>query len=1070
MNTRLKKILKFSAYSFLGLFSLFLLAAVAIPFLFKDKILEQAKVYINEQVNAQVEFQDLNLSLFKGFPYISAELVGLDIRGKDAFDGMQLAKIQSFALYINPWSLLKGDYTVSSIAVDEAKFYVKVLKNGQANYDIMKPSEDTTSTSPESNESSNFQVKLSSYSISNTDIVYDDASMALHLEIQKLNHEGSGNFSASQFQLYTNTTIEALSLSYALVPYFNRNRIEAQLNFDIDLDAFRIKLLDNQLKINALQLLAEGEFAMPNEDIDMDLKLSAPSAAFSQVLSLVPGAYSKSFAGVQTEGNFQLAAFAKGKYSETSLPSFGLDLKVQNASFQYPDLPLGMKNIAADLSIQSPSANLDEMKIDLAFLRFLLGSNPFEAKFALRRPLSDPDINADLKGKIDLEEIAKAFPMEEVQKLNGLIESDLHCKTKLSFIEKEDYERVEMQGKLRVQNMNYEASGSPKVEIKNFDTEFSPNHVLLNDLDLKMGRSDLRAKGKLDNLLSYFSPKKVMEGNLLIESTLLDLNELLGEEETGKEGAPTATNMTDTSSTASKSNEQVFDRFRFSAEAKMQTIIYDVYELRKLESKGSISPELAQLEQLDFSIGKVDMRMKGYFENIFAYLFGKGLLKGDFSFESNYFNLNQFMTSDGSAPEPSEPREETAEAAYEPIEIPNNIEFHAKAKIKTLIYEHYRLRNMQAELLVKEQKLIINELKADALGGVIALHGEYNTQNPKKPGFRFGYDMSNLDFEESFKQLASIRKFFPIMRSIQGRFNSNFSISGLFDEQFSPVLSSLNAEGAIVTTEAILKGFSVLTKLSKETRIKDLENLVLKGTKNYFKIENGKVELAPFDYDFQGIAMNFSGSHALEGQGDYSLRMRVPKSKLTSTALGQAANQATNTGLSLLQGQASKLGVNLENPEVEAVNMAVGITGSISQPKFSVKLLGAESRGGKAIGQQAQDAAKAEAERLRAEAEARAKEAEEKLRAEADRLKEEVEAKAREAEDKLRSEAEKRKAEAEARARAEAQRLKEEAERKAKEEAERRLRENEALQRAKDSAQNAIRNRLPNNPFDRGGR
>jgi hypothetical protein len=40
----------------------------ALPFLFKDKLLVKVKATINEQVNAEVDFKDFNLSLFSHFP------------------------------------------------------------------------------------------------------------------------------------------------------------------------------------------------------------------------------------------------------------------------------------------------------------------------------------------------------------------------------------------------------------------------------------------------------------------------------------------------------------------------------------------------------------------------------------------------------------------------------------------------------------------------------------------------------------------------------------------------------------------------------------------------------------------------------------------------------------------------------------------------------------------------------------------------------------------------------------------------------------------------------------------
>ena len=47
---------------------LVLIAAVAIPYFYKDEIVDMAKTEINKTINADVNFNNVSLSLFKNFP------------------------------------------------------------------------------------------------------------------------------------------------------------------------------------------------------------------------------------------------------------------------------------------------------------------------------------------------------------------------------------------------------------------------------------------------------------------------------------------------------------------------------------------------------------------------------------------------------------------------------------------------------------------------------------------------------------------------------------------------------------------------------------------------------------------------------------------------------------------------------------------------------------------------------------------------------------------------------------------------------------------------------------------
>ena len=71
----LKKVLKG-----LGIFLLVtIIALAAAPFLFKDKIKEMIAKTLNENVNANIAFEDVDLSLFKSFPQANVTIEKLSI-------------------------------------------------------------------------------------------------------------------------------------------------------------------------------------------------------------------------------------------------------------------------------------------------------------------------------------------------------------------------------------------------------------------------------------------------------------------------------------------------------------------------------------------------------------------------------------------------------------------------------------------------------------------------------------------------------------------------------------------------------------------------------------------------------------------------------------------------------------------------------------------------------------------------------------------------------------------------------------------------------------------------------
>src|SRR6056297_831709 len=79
---------------------------IAVPYLFKGEILKETKSVLNEKVEANVEFTDLNLSLFKRFPNLNVGVEQLSISGKGQFEKDTLVQFESFDVAVDLFSVM----------------------------------------------------------------------------------------------------------------------------------------------------------------------------------------------------------------------------------------------------------------------------------------------------------------------------------------------------------------------------------------------------------------------------------------------------------------------------------------------------------------------------------------------------------------------------------------------------------------------------------------------------------------------------------------------------------------------------------------------------------------------------------------------------------------------------------------------------------------------------------------------------------------------------------------------------------------------------------------------------
>ena len=66
---------------------LLIAAAVVLPLVFKPQLKQLAKIEINKNINATVEFDDFQVSLLRGFPNLFVGLKGVSVVGVERFAG-----------------------------------------------------------------------------------------------------------------------------------------------------------------------------------------------------------------------------------------------------------------------------------------------------------------------------------------------------------------------------------------------------------------------------------------------------------------------------------------------------------------------------------------------------------------------------------------------------------------------------------------------------------------------------------------------------------------------------------------------------------------------------------------------------------------------------------------------------------------------------------------------------------------------------------------------------------------------------------------------------------------------
>jgi hypothetical protein len=560
----------------LGIILLILVLLFTIPVIFKEQIRTKVEQVINESVNATVKFEDYKLGFFRNFPNLTFALNEVSVVGINKFENDTLAGFKSFCLVFNLSSLLgSSGYEVKSIIIDRAVVNAIVLKDGSANWDIMK---DTTEVpvAEEDTTSSNLKILLKKVALLNSSISYIDDESSMKAYLKDLNFNLKGDMTMSETDMQMSLNIGEVTFIMEGMKYLNKAVVDSKIDMLANLDNMKFTFRENYFTLNDLKLNFSGLVTMPGDDIETDVKFGTEQTSFKTLLSLVPAIYMKDYQDLKASGEFTLWGSAKGVYSDadSSLPDINLSFSVSNGLISYPDLPEQIKNINIKSTVFVDGKDMDKTVVGVDLFHMEMAGSPFDMTFALKTPMSDPDFKGSMIGRIDLSALSKAVPMDSIS-LSGIIDMSVKMAGRMSMIEKEQYNSFEASGTMGITNMLVTMVGYPEVKINEAGLEFTPAYAAVTRTSLNVGgKSDFLLNGKIENYIPYVFSDQTIRGNLTMNSKMIDVTEIMSK---------MATDSTVVEDTASLTIIQVPKNIDFDFSALIEEFSYDNIKAQKVK-------------------------------------------------------------------------------------------------------------------------------------------------------------------------------------------------------------------------------------------------------------------------------------------------------------------------------------------------------------------------------------------------------------------------------------------------------------------------------------------------------
>lgn len=336
----------------------------------------------------------------------------------------------------------------------------------------------------------------------------------------------------------------------------------------------------------------------------------------------------------------------------------------------------------------------------------------------------------------------------------------------------------------------------------------------------------------------------------------------------------------------------------------------------------TFNPKNVTMTNLKGQYMAINFSGDGSINNLLGYYLHSEALSGSFHIAADNVNVTKLMGTTSSKPADKNAPPPTV------FLVPANLDITLTATAGTIIYDNLTLTDVQANMMIRNEVVALQNVSGKGLDGTIKMSGFYGTKTDKKsPDIQFSYSIENVDVQTTFTAFNTVQKLMPVGKYISGKATTHLDMTGKLGSDMSPVMNTLTGKGDLQILNGTLSNFPVTDQLADKLHMTQFKSIALKDTKINFSFENGRVTIQPYKFKIDQIDGEIAGSHGFDQTLKYGVNMSVPRSMMGSEANGMVNN---------LVSQAAGKGVPVKLGD--KVNLTVNIAGTMTKPVIETNL------------------------------------------------------------------------------------------------------------------------------------
>ena len=917
MNRQVKKTLKISGIT-LGTVLLVLLVAIAfvINFIVTPKKLTPVVLdAANQTLNAHLDMESVELTFFSTFPQFGLKVKNGSLVSKALNDSSwcktdSLLSFKECVLTVNPIAYLtENRIVVHNLSLEEVAVYAYRNKPGKANWEVTRASVDTIPADTASTDF-NSEIDIRNIELKHANLVFDDRNTDIYSRIDDAN---------LKLRLSLTKGISTLGLKFdnKNILFWQQgellvNKIATSLRTDIMVDRQTAvwKLKDTELDVNGIRLDVNGAFRRDTvaKTIGMDLEYGLHAPSMETVLRMIPKSYVKD-SKVSAKGEVTVSGRVRGVYGDKKLPAVSLKIGIKEASAQYKGLPYGIDEVTADFDAYVDLMRHQPSYLNLKIFHFKGAHTEVLADAKVDDLLDDPLITFHTKSTVDLDALAKTFPLQESVTITGKLDADMGMKCRLSALKKQDIGRMKLGGKLELKDFELKDTAKDFDFLGNATFRFRDNETLQAQMDVR--KLVLRSRflsSDIERLVANVSSTNPQDTNRIVSlqcdmevsklrasmgdsiklySARAKAQAALGPQEVdvtkpaidfslradslffSAAGTRMAMNVAGIKMKADKLNDSLwmpkgivgFNRLRF------RTPEFGL-PIRMSKTAVTVDGPKITLKNASVRIGRSNMTATGDMMGVYRAMTKGEKLTAHLSLTSDLIDCNQLINSLSFPEDTTEVLTDSVPSEMKLFVIPRNIDFELQTDLKKVIFEKMLFENVHGAVDIKNQAIHLEDLSMRALDADMKAVMVYKAGSPRGGYAGFDFKIRNINIAKLVDFVPALDTIVPMLRSFKGRVMFDVAADARLDSAMNIRIPTLRSAIHIKGDSLVLMDGETFAEISKMLMFKNKKENVFDSISVNVTVHDGNVTVYPFLVEIdrykaavggeQGLDMNFN--------------------------------------------------------------------------------------------------------------------------------------------------------------------------------------------------------------------